>query len=184
MESEKMLEQSSMLAQMETNQTIKEYIQNMSDAMMQSATLSLQYSAVGMVGKMVETDLDSLSVDDVSSGNTTFQLYFDKPIKSGEVSIYDSSNNLVKTISLLDNAGDKGYVAFDWNLKNANGETVPPDSYKIEATYFDEDGNKETTKLGRGKVESVMFDSGATYLKLGDSYFPTEHVSEYYEPEG
>lgn len=181
MESEKMLEQSAMLAEMETNEMLKEFVEELSDTMMQSATLSLQYSAVGMVGKKVETDLDSLTIDDVSEGNANFQLYFDEPIKSGEVSIYDSNGEIVNTISLSSYAGQEGFIDFDWNLKNINGETVPPDSYLIKADYFNENEEKLTTKLGRGEVQSVMFDEGATYLKLGESYFPTSHVSEYYE---
>lgn len=180
MDSQKILDQTAMLANLETQQMLKEFVEELSSTMTQSAALQLQYAAVGMVGKKVDTDLDSLNVETLGK-NMDFQLYFDKEIKSGEVQIQTNSGETIKTISLLDKAGKDGYVDFSWDLTDATGTTVSPGVYKITATYFDEKEEKHETKLGRGKVESVLFDKGTAYLKLGDAYFPTTNVAEYYE---
>lgn len=180
MDSEKILEQTALLTNMETQQLLKKFVEDLSSTMTQNAALQLQYAAVGMVGKKVDTDLDSISVESVDR-NVDFKLYFDKVIKSGELKIETEAGETIKTISLLNKAGEEGYVDFSWDLTDATGAIVSPGVYKISATYFDENGQKYETRLGRGRVESVLFDKGTAYLKLGDSYFPTTNVAEYYE---
>jgi len=180
MESEKILEQTALLANMETQQMLKEFVEDLSETMTQSAAMQLQYAAVGMVGKKVDTDMDSLEIKDLDKA-VDFQLYFDKTIKSGEVRIEDMEGNLLKAFNLSEKAGKEGYVDFSWNLTDSTGTTVAPGTYKIVSEYFDENQEKHETKLGRGKVESVLFDKGSAYLKLGDAYFPTTNVAEYYE---
>jgi flagellar basal-body rod modification protein FlgD len=179
MENEKILEQSAMLAQLESQQLLKDFVEEMSDTFAQSSQLTMQYSAVGMVGKGAETSSSSLVVDDVRDIQE-FQLYFDEPIKSGQIEIRGEDGSLLQTMSLNDHVGESGYVEFSWDLMNAAGSKVGPGSYNISSTYFNEDQEKLETRLGRGKVESVLFEDGQAYVKLGSSYVPATSVTEFY----
>lgn len=179
MENEKILEQTSMLAELESQQLLKDLVEDMSDTFKKDSKLSMQYNSVNMVGKSVETGQNSLAVDDVRDSKN-FQLYFDEPIKSGQIEIKDEGGSLIQTISLNDHVGQSGYVDFSWNLQNATGEKVKPGAYSVNATYFNEKQQKLETELGRGKVQSVLFEDGQTYLKLGGGYVPAASVKEFY----
>ncbi|MFW6307728.1 MAG: FlgD immunoglobulin-like domain containing protein [Campylobacterales bacterium] len=179
MENEKILEQTSMLAQLESQQLLKDFVEDMSDTFNKNSKLSMQYNAVNMVGKSVETDQSSLEVDDIRDSKN-FQLYFDEPIQNGQLEIRGEDGSLIQTMPLNNHIGQSGYVDFSWNLQNAAGEKVAPGAYSVSATYFNENQEKLETRMGRGKVESVLFEDGQAYLKLGGGYVPAASVTEFY----
>ncbi|MDR0306144.1 MAG: hypothetical protein LBI42_04810 [Chitinispirillales bacterium] len=70
-------------------------------------------------------------------------------LKNGELSIYGSSGNLVKVISINDNNMDnlsKRQVA-SWNLTDSKGRQVSAGTYLVKGTVTKQDGGKEKISL-------------------------------------
>jgi flagellar basal-body rod modification protein FlgD len=73
---------------------------------------------------------------------------------------------------------------FDWDLSDNNGQRVPSDTYEITATYTSPDGKNHTTALGAYPIESIKFENGTPYAKLGSNYLPFSEIKEIYEWQG
>ncbi|MCQ2984657.1 flagellar biosynthesis protein FlgD, partial [Helicobacter pylori] len=92
---------------------------------------------------------------------------------------------LVKTIPLKDYNGQKGYINFEWDGLNEKGEKVPKGNYKIKAEYNLDSQSKQylQTRIGRGEVESVIFDKGKPMLRMGEMILPIDSAIEFYKPD-
>lgn len=214
MDSDKILTQTSQLTQLESSQEMKKSMEAITKSMseqtaansewiksqtemkdaLEAITVALgassdhsifnKYNAVGMIGKMVESDISGVNVS--SNEPVYFELYFDEEIdtsKPGSVEIRDEDGFLVQTIPLDELHGKKGLIGFNWDTKRADGEHVPTNkSYNITANYnIDEAANEAyTTRLGRGKVESVLYNNGEPMLKIGSLIIPLDSAMEFY----
>ncbi len=141
-------------------------------------------NSVTMIGKIAETDVKGINV---GKGKVTFALYFDQPIKVSEgnpgVQIFDQNKKLVRTLSLKDKSGQYGYVHFEWDGLNQEGKPVKPGTYEIVAEYnLDPSSNKYLhTRIGRGEVQSVVFNKGKPMLRMGDMVLPMDSALEFYD---
>ncbi|BCZ17883.1 hypothetical protein NHP190003_11650 [Helicobacter sp. NHP19-003] len=141
-------------------------------------------NSVSMIGKIAETDVKGINV---TKGKVEFSLYFDEPIKNSEgntgVQIFDKDKQLVRTLSLKSKEGEGGYVRFEWDGLNDQGKPVAPGTYEVFAEYnLDPKSNKYLhTRIGRGEVQSVVFEKGKPMLRMGEMILPMDSALEFYD---
>jgi len=136
--------------------------------------------AVNFIGKTVKASGNSINVKDGASN----QIQFDLAGDAAEVNIhiYDSSDNLVKTI----NCGSlsNGDQSMEWDGTNDGGETVSDGTYTFEVSAADAGG--ETIKASTYmtvEVTGVIFKEGNAYLLAGDLEISMSDVIEITESD-
>ncbi|PAF48313.1 flagellar basal body rod modification protein [Helicobacter sp. 12S02232-10] len=184
----------------DTNQSLKDFqtslketLENLNKGMeanLESDTKMAQVSAlntVSMIGKIAETDISGINVKE--PGEIHFTLYFDSKIDSSKgnptIQIFDSNKQLIKTISISDKNGQDGYIDFSWNGLDDKGVQVPQGSYEIRAEYNlnPKTNQYHQTRVGRGEVQSVLFNKGTPMLRMGEMILPLESAVEFYDKE-
>lgn len=184
----------------ETNKELKEFQAQMKESL-EALNLGMQESAksnlatsqlnalntVSMIGKVAETDVFGVNV---KKGNTVkFSIYFDQKIdpNKGEPTIYifNSNNEMVKSISLKDRANQNGYLEFTWDTLDNQGQQVEEGTYNIRAEYNLDENTKQyhTARVGRGEVQSIIFDKGSPMLRMGDMILPLDSAIEFYNKD-
>ena len=150
-----------------------------------------------MIGNIAETPYTALKVE--KNEAIDFELYFDEPIDptkgQPKITITDKDNNVIREIDLAaqDEEGNyiylnkEGYVEFEWDTRDSKGKFVANGDYTVKAEYnLDSTTNQyKETQLGRGEVQSILFDAGVPYVKLGDHLtVPIIYVTSYYKKTG
>lgn len=125
--------------------------------------------AAGYIGMQVRASGDAISKKEDGSVST---VYFTLPsdIVGGDINIIDSGNNIVRT-ELLSPA-TAGQYQYQWDGKNAAGETLPQGQYYI---YMRGVGTENelvqiSTEVS-GVVQAVQSEDGTQYLRLDDGRF-------------
>ncbi|PDX47560.1 flagellar biosynthesis protein FlgD [Helicobacter pylori] len=191
---------SAMKSNKETNESLKDFqsalkdtMENLNKGMDDSlkANNALRevtaLNSVSMIGKIAETDVSGANFD--GNNKLSFSLFFDEKIDASKgvpaIQILNENNELVKTIPLKDYNGQKGYINFEWDGTNEKGEKVPKGNYKIKAEYNLDSQSKQylQTRIGRGEVESVIFDKGKPMLRMGEMILPIDSAIEFYQPD-
>ncbi len=174
MDSDKILTQTSQLATLEsadnTNKAMEELV-----AQMRS---SQDFSSISAIGKMASLGSNAISLEEGQLAN--FEVYFEKEIQSGTLTIANSNGDTVRTVSLDEQTGKNGVLAFQWDGVSDSGEQLDPGYYYVTSDYTDVDGEAQKTQFGIYPVESVRFDEGKALMKLGSSYVPQEYIVEYF----
>lgn len=171
MDSEKILSQTSQLATLESASNTNEALENLSIALGNN----LQFSTINSIGKIADTQVDTITFDE-NDPTTPFELYFDDAATSGEITISDSSGNVIRRIDIADQ--EQGVYAYEFDGITDTNTLASSGTYRIEATYQTADGQSKQTRLGRYPIESVRFDEGQTLVKLGTNYVPFETIKE------
>jgi len=174
MDTDKMLEQTAYLSTMEMNDNMQKTLNNLSNSLQANS----QFSALSAIGKIGDTGNRYINITD-DDNSVNFDLYFGDDISGGNVIIKDKSGNIVKKFPL--EAHTKGVLNFDWDLIGDNGKRVASDTYTVTAEYFTPTGKKETTALGAYPIESIRFENGEPYAKLGSNYIPFNQIQEIYQ---
>jgi flagellar basal-body rod modification protein FlgD len=183
MDAEKILTQTSQLASLEASDNTKTALEKLTASLGNAQ----QFSTIAAIGKRADLGSDAISHDEGSE--SSFEMYFPQDVASGTIEITDSDGNKVATMDIegkKDANGDvigprdAGVYKFDWNGLNSQGASASSGIYHINATYKSSDGTKNTTRVGAYPIESVKFDQGSTYVKLGSSYVPLDSVKEVY----
>ncbi len=177
MNTDKMLDQTSSLSTLEMNNNMQKTLNNLATSLTQSQGLS----TINAIGKMADTGNRYIDVTDKDKSKN-FDLYFGDNIQSGELTIKDKQGNIIKSIPL--NAHKKGVLSFDWDLKNSDGKRVKSDTYEVSAKYTSTDNTTHQTALGAYPIESVRFEKGKAYARLGNNYIPFNQIKEIYEWQG
>lgn len=150
-----------------------------------SMTQMASFNTVAMIGKIAETDI--FGIDLQEGGEAKFSLYFDEPIDTSKghptISILDKDNNLISTIDLSDKNGESGYIDFVWNGEKKGGKKASAGKYNIKAEYNldQKSGKYHESRIGRGEVQSVIFQEGKPYLRMGEMIVPIASALEFYE---
>jgi flagellar basal-body rod modification protein FlgD len=172
MDSEKILTQTSQLASLEsssnTNKALEELAASLGSAQ--------QFTTIAAIGKTA--DLGSNAITLAEGSTSSFEIYFPSDINQGSVQIVDDSGSLVKTIDVGTNKS--GVYQFDWDGLDNSGNVAKSGIYSVNASYTDPDGNDLKTRLGSYPIESVRFDGGKTFVKVGSNYVPLENIKEVY----
>lgn len=170
MDSEKILSQTSQLATLESADNTNKALEKLAA----SLASSMQYSAIGAIGKVADTGSNAVVLDE---GKTTnFQLYFPDDVQYGSVNVMDVNGNTLKSIPL--DPKTKGTYSFEWNGSDNRGNTLDAGVYYVESSYTDTKGQTHTTRVGTYPIESVRFENGVASVKLGANYVPLDSVKE------
>ena len=131
-------------------------------SMLSSFQSSQALQASSLVGRKVIVPSEKAVVDTSESFKASAVL----PVSSSNVyvNVYDNAGSLVSRINLGEQAA--GNVSFIWDGKNADGETMPPGTYKFEAqaTYGDE--TKGLYTMLPANVDSVTLGGSELMLNL------------------
>ncbi len=179
MDSDKILSQTSQLAQLESQDNTNKALEELSA----SLSNNTNFGAVSSIGKYAKLE-STLALTNDQNGNPNpinFDLEFEEDIKSGTVKIYDENFYLIKTLEIEE--AKAGKQSFNWDGTNDAGDTVKGGSYSVVADYYNPDGVKLKGEFGSHKIESVKFDQGKTYLKLDGTFVDFTHVKEIFDKE-
>jgi flagellar basal-body rod modification protein FlgD len=183
MDSEKILTQTSQLASLES----AENTNNALEALSASLASTQEFSTIAAIGKRADLGSDAIQHDEGST--TSFEIYFPEDVANGTIEITDLDDNVIATLPIempedangdpLDKR-DSGVYQFDWDGRDALGNFSESGIYRVNSTYYSPDGTKNETRLGAYPIESVRFEDGKSYVKLGSNYVPLEDVVEVY----
>lgn len=141
------------------------------------------YNSVAMIGKIAETKINGVNL---SEGKPmSVELFFDEAInaQSGtpKVMIYNENKELVREIDISARNGESGYISVEWDGRDDSGAELPSGAYSVLAHYnFKPSGEHNLARVGRGEVQSVLFDDGKAYLRLGELVVPLGDAVEFY----
>lgn len=172
MDSEKILTQTSQLAALESSENTKKALEALTAAMSKNQS----FANIAAIGKTADLGSDAISLDE--GYTSTFELYFPNDVKNGTISITTLEGKLVRTINVEENPS--GVYKFDWDGKDSAGNIAESGIYRVNADYFDNESAKHSTRLGAYPIESVRFEDGKTFVKLGSSYVELSDVVEVY----
>ncbi len=170
-DTEKILTQTSQLAALESSDNTNKALEDLAASLANSN----QFSTVAAIGKTADLGSNAISFDKEA---TTFEVYFPSDIEQGSVEILDVDGQVVKTLDVGTNPS--GVYQFTWDGTDTAGNLAEEGIYYVTSSYSDAQGNPQTTRLGAYPIESVKFDGGDTYLKVGSSYVALENIKEIY----
>ncbi|MCW8838373.1 MAG: flagellar hook capping protein [Thiovulaceae bacterium] len=183
MDSEKILTQTSQLASLESAENTNKAL----DDLAASLSNAQQFSTVSAIGKRADLGSDAIKHDEGTP--SSFEIYFSEDITNGTVDITDLEGNAIASIPIEMPEDEDGNVAekmeagvyqFDWDGKDSNGNSVDSGIYRVNSVYYSSNGEKNTSRLGAYPIESIRFEEGEAYVKLGSSYVPLADVVEVY----
>lgn len=172
MDSEKILTQTSQLATLETSENTNKALEDLAASMDKSR----EFGTVAAIGKTADIGSNAIVLDEGSE--TTFEMYFPEDVERGNVEILDVNGNVIKTLDVGTNP--KGVYQFTWDGTDQSENAVESGIYYATASYKNSDGDDLTTRVGAYPIESVKFESGETYFKVGSSYVALSDVKEIY----
>ncbi|MDD2265786.1 FlgD immunoglobulin-like domain containing protein [Sulfuricurvum sp.] len=170
MDSEKILTQTSQLATLESSENTTKALTTLASAL----TASAQFTGISAIGKVADTGSNAIQLTDGS--NTEFQMYFPSDATTGNVHILDVNGKILKTMAI--GATNAGVAQYSWDGTNDSGTKLDAGIYYADASYTKADGTSATTRVGLYPIDSIKFDSGKTYAKLGSSYVDFSTIKE------
>ncbi len=177
MDSDKILQQTSQLASLETQEKTNKALEALTESFKQNKNFAA-VSAIGKYAKL-ENKIDLSQNNEGKLNPVSFELNFKEDIKSGQIEIYDEKNNLVKTLDIKEDK--KGKHSYIWDGLTNAGENAKTGKYTVRANYYNPDGVKLSAEFNSYKIESVKFEDEKTYLKLNGNFIPFDKVQEIYE---
>lgn len=175
MDSAKMLQQTSQLATLETQESTNKLMKQLAGQISASSHMNV----IGTLGKMAVLNSD-ISIDkDHKTANLS--ITFEHDVKSGTITILDNKNNIVDTLKIADI--HKGFHPFTWEGVNQDGNAVPNGDYSVKIEYQDPSGVTYRPDYSKGHVvEGVKFDKdGKALLKINGNFTPLDKIKEFYE---
>ncbi|WP_024954447.1 flagellar hook capping FlgD N-terminal domain-containing protein [Sulfurospirillum arcachonense] len=174
MDSEKILTQTSQLASLESATNTNKTMEKLASRLDSNGDLQ----ALSAIGKMASLGSNAITLQE--KGNAQFEIYFENEIKSGELIITDVNGEKVRTISLDEQVGESGVLAFEWDGTDNNGEKLDAGYYSVTSEYLDANDEQQATQFGIYPVESVRYQDGEAFIKLGSSYVPMNYILEFF----
>lgn len=170
MDTEKILSQTSQLATLESATNTNTALTKLAT----SLTSSSQYAGIAAIGKIADTGSNAITLADGST--TDFEMYFPSAAASGNVNIMDVNGKVFKTLPI--GATDAGVAQYSWDGTDNTGAKLDAGTYYAESAYTKTDGTAGTTRVGVYPIQSIKFDSGVTYAKLGSGYVDFSTIKE------
>jgi len=170
MDSEKILTQTSQLASLESAENTNKSLTTLAA----SLAASMQLSGISAIGKIADTGSNAVAL--TKGQNVNFELYFPNNISTGTINIMDVDGKILRTMKV--GATDAGVAKYTWDGKGDDGSAVSEGTYYVDSSYAKTDGSTGATRIGRYPIESIKFDAGKTYAKLGSSYVDFSSIKE------
>lgn len=170
MDSEKILSQTSQLATLESAENTNKALAELATSLASSA----QYAGISAIGKIADTGSNAITLTDGETSD--FEIYFPSDVTSGNVNIIDVNGKVLKTMPI--GATNSGVAQYSWDGTDDTGAKLKEGTYYAESTYTKTDGTSATSRVGLYPIESIKFDSGKTYAKLGSSYIDFSTIKE------
>ncbi|MBN2870069.1 MAG: flagellar hook capping protein [Campylobacterales bacterium] len=170
MDTEKILTQTSQLATLESTENTNKALEQLASAL----SASMQYSGIAAIGKLADTGSNAVALEE--GKDVDFEIYFPDDVSSGSVNILDVNGNILRTMPV--GATEAGVAQYTWDGKNNNGISLDEGVYYVESSYTKTDGTSATARVGLYPIESIKFDGGTTYAKLGSSYVDFSSIKE------
>jgi flagellar basal-body rod modification protein FlgD len=170
MDSEKILTQTSQLASLESAENTNKSLTTLAT----SLAASMQLSGISAIGKIADTGSNAVAL--TKGHNVDFQLYFPDNVTTGNINILDVDGKVLRTIKV--GATDAGVAKYTWDGKGDDGSTLSEGTYYVDSSYAKTDGSTGATRIGRYPIESIKFDAGKTFAKLGTSYVDFSSIKE------
>jgi len=130
------------------------------------------YRTIDKSGTLIENEDGSLRP-------INFELDFQEDVKEGNIKIYNSNKEVVKTIDIGETI--QGKALFSWDGIKDNGEKAIEGEYTIQASYEGQQPIRLAADFGTYKIESVKFEDEKTYLKINGSFISFDEVQEIFE---
>ncbi len=172
-DTESILTQTSQLASLESSDNTNTALADLAT----SIQASNDFSSISAIGKTADLGSNAITFAQ-EDGSSSFEIYFPSDVASGSVEILDSNGNTIQTLDV--ETGDAGTFTYKWDGKDKSGKGVDDGIYYVTASYKDTTGEDLTTRVGTYPIESVRFDDGKTYAKIGSGYIPIENITEIY----
>jgi len=129
---------------------------------------------IGLIGKTVKADDNTISVADGVALSGSYNL---NESADTTVSVYDSNGLKVRT--LYSGWRDKGEYDVNWNGRDESGEMVQDGTYTFDVTARDENGNLVgANNYISGEVTGVTYKYGYPYLMMGDRLISNDNIIE------
>jgi flagellar basal-body rod modification protein FlgD len=135
---------------------------------------SNKFQAMGLIGKNIEADGDTLYLGDKGTATGGFTI---PSAASCAVAISDENGNIINTIDMGNlEAGDH---TFTWDGKDLNGNAAASGPYAFNVVAQDSSGNSvsATTKV-TGLVDSVNLDDTDPTLYIGSLPISLSNVTD------
>ncbi|MGD8769324.1 MAG: flagellar hook capping FlgD N-terminal domain-containing protein [Desulfobacterales bacterium] len=133
-----------------------------------------QQDLIGLIGKTVKADENTISVENGQVLSGFFNL---EESAETTVTVYDSNGLEIRTLYL--GWKDEGEHNIDWDGRDESGEIVPDGAYTFEVTPRDENGYyvAASTYIS-GEVTGVTYQYGDPYLMIGDKLINKDNITE------
>jgi len=129
---------------------------------------------IGLIGKTVKADENTISVEDGEVLSGFFNL---EESADTTVSVYDSNGLKIRT--LYPGWKDKGEHNINWDGRDESGEIVQDGAYTFEVTARDENGYYVAANTYiSGEVTGVTYKYGDPYLMIGDKLISKDNITE------
>jgi len=174
MDSDKILTQTSQLATLESAENTNKALSDLATQL----SASRDFAAVSVIGKMASLGSNAVTLE--KDKTAKFEIYFEKEISNGTLSMVDKDGKTVRTVSLADQAGKSGVLAFEWDGTDNSGAKLAAGYYSVKADYTDKESKAQSTQFGIYPVESIRYEDGKPLIKLGSSYVPMDYIVEFF----
>ena len=133
-----------------------------------------QQDLIGLIGKTVKADENTISVEDGAVLSGFFNL--DERAET-TVSVYDSNGLKIRT--LYQGWKDQGEHNINWDGRDESGDIVPDGTYTFEVMARDENGYYvEANTYISGEVTGVTYKYDTPYLTIGDRLINRDNIIE------
>ncbi|MCD6380439.1 hypothetical protein J7M07_08365 [bacterium] len=130
-----------------------------------------------MIGKQVVVQGDTLEIND---GHVTEFGFYAPSSGNAEVKITNDMGEVVRELSV--EVDKDGFMQVEWDLNDTNGDSVLDGSYSFSVNFTNEDGiEAQLSSYLQGRVGSIKFEGGNTYLEIDDRRFSLGQVVEVLE---
>jgi flagellar basal-body rod modification protein FlgD len=133
-------------------------------------------SIVNMLGKTVLSYGNEIPLTSGESTNIEYSLDADASLV--DINIYDSNENLVRTISPGSQSAGRQTVAFDGLDDSGNQLASGTYTYEVSATTLEGDAVSGVTYSSSGTITGVSYEDGTAVLLSGDNSIPVANVVE------